>query len=106
MDPALVDRLEKLTAAGIEFVAIPGLTRYYVLARDGFAALVERTGSGFGGIGAAGQVSDRGFAALIWRGQTPVFAGKNFEIPATPEDVERLRLFASDLENALTIQDV
>ena len=105
MDPALLARLEKLTAAGIELVPLPGLNRHYVLARDGFAALVERNAGGFGRVGAAGQVNERGFAALVWRGEAAWFVGKNFETPAAPEDVERLRLFASDLKKALTSND-
>jgi hypothetical protein len=77
------------------------LTRYFVLARDGFASLVERRGDGFGKIGAAGRVDARGFAALLWRGGAAYFVAKHGEEAASAEDVAQLRQFSVDLEAAL-----
>ena len=101
MDAATVAKLERLAAAGIELVPVPGLTRYFVFARDGFASLVERSGAGFGRIGAAGRVTERGFAALVWRDGAAYFVAKQYEELAGEGDVERLRRFSADLEAAL-----
>jgi hypothetical protein len=101
MSPVLLAALERLAAARIEIIPTPGLTRHVVLARDGFASLVERTATGFGGIGAAGRVDSRGFAALVWRDGGPVFVSKQGEQTATPEEVETLRKFSADLAAAL-----
>jgi len=81
---------------------MPGLERYFVLARGGFASLVERTPHGFGRPGAPGLVTERGFAALVWREEVPWFVGKGFEIPAGPDQVSSLRRFTADLALALT----
>jgi hypothetical protein len=64
-------------------------------------AFVERREDGFGNIGAAGLMTERGFGALIWRSDQAFFVGKGFEQPASPEQVELIRTFATDLANAL-----
>lgn len=94
-------QLERLAAASIQLVAVPGIRSHYVFERGGFAALVERTESGFGQIGSAGLVTPDGLAVLIWRGEQPFFVRKAFERPAAPEEVEQLRAFARDLADAL-----
>jgi hypothetical protein len=91
---------EKLVAAGIQIVPAE-MTSHFILERDGFVAFVERREQGFGNIGAAGLMTERGFAALIWRGDQPFFVGKGFEQPASHEEVQKIRSFASDLANAL-----
>jgi hypothetical protein len=101
MDTALLAKLERLAQARIELVPVPGLERYFVLARDGFASLVERTPAGFGRAGAAGRVDEGGFAALVWRAGVGYFISKQREERATEEEVERLRQFSADLEVAL-----
>jgi hypothetical protein len=101
MEAATMAKLERLAAARIELIPIPGLERYFVFARDGFASLVERRGAGFGRVGAAGRVTERGFAALVWRDDEAFFVAKQFEERAGAEDVERLRRFSEDLEAAL-----
>ena len=55
----------------------------------------------FGNIGAPGLMTERGFAALIWRGDQAFFVGKGFEQPAYREQVQKIRAFATDLANAL-----
>jgi len=91
---------EKLVAAGIQIVPAE-MTSHFILERDGFVAFVERREQGFGNIGAPGLMTERGFAALIWRGDQPFFVGKGFEQPASAEQVQKIRSFASDLANAL-----
>jgi hypothetical protein len=96
----VIDKLEKLAAAGIQIVPAE-ITSHFILERDGFVAFVERREEAFGNIGAPGLMTDRGYAALIWRGDQAFFVGKGFEEPASPEQVEKVRAFASDLEAAL-----
>jgi hypothetical protein len=97
----LSDQLARLAAAGIELLPISEIETHFMFYRDGFAALVERTPGGFGSAGGAGLLTDKGFAALVWRGGKPFFIGKGFEQPGSGAQVEALRRFADDLENAI-----
>jgi len=98
------DRLEKLQAAGIQIISA-GVTSHFILERDGFVAFVERKGDEFGNIGAPGLMTEKGFAALVWRGGTAYFIARGFEQSATDEQVEKIRTFAGDLERALSSQE-
>lgn len=93
--------LENLAGAGINLLPID-LDRHFLFEREGFVALVERRrGDGLGNVGAAGLLTETGLAPLVWRGDLPAFAGKAGDRPATPEQVEALRRFQSDLESAI-----
>jgi hypothetical protein len=92
--------LEKLVAAGIQLIPAD-VTSHFIFERDGFVAFVERREDSFGNIGAPGLMTERGFAALIWRGDQAFFVGKGFEQPASPEQVQKIRAFGADLANAL-----
>jgi len=96
----VIHKLEKLAAAGIQMIPAE-ITSHFILERDGFVAFVERREEAFGNIGTPGLMTERGFAALIWRGDQPFFLGKGFEQPASPEQVQSIRAFASDLAAAL-----
>jgi len=96
------ERLERLAAAGIQLLPAVEITTHYVFERDGCVALVERSGDGFGGVGSAGILTGKGFAALIRRGERSYFVAKNFEQEARPEQVESLRRFSADLKAALS----
>jgi hypothetical protein len=96
----VIDKLEKLAAAGIQIVPAE-ITSHFILERDGFVAFVERREEAFGNIGAPGLMTDHGYAALIWRGEQAFFVGKGFEETASLEQVERVRAFATDLTAAL-----
>jgi hypothetical protein len=98
----VIEILEKLAAAGIQIIPTE-ITSHFILERDGFVAFVERREESFGNIGAPGLMTERGYAALIWRGDQGFFAGKGFEQPASAEQVQKIRAFASDLENALRL---
>lgn len=105
LNPDIIAKLEKLAAAGIQIIPAE-ITSHFILERDGFVALVERHidaigEPSFGNIGAPGLMTERGFAALVWRGEQGVFVGKGFELPASQEQVQTLRAFAVDLTNAL-----
>lgn len=93
--------LERLEAARIRIVTVSPTGSHFVVARECFAALVERTESGFGQIGSAGLVTERGLAVLIWRGEEPYFVAKGYERRAEAAEVTALREFARDLEGAL-----
>jgi hypothetical protein len=92
--------LEKLVAAGIQIIPAE-ITSHFILERDGFVSFVERREQSFGNMGAPGLMTERGFAALIWRGDQAFFVGKGFEQPASPEQVQKLRAFGAELDNAL-----
>ncbi|MGA2434761.1 MAG: hypothetical protein ABSG25_05690 [Bryobacteraceae bacterium] len=94
-------QLEKLASAGIRYLPLPGLPHYFVFERDGFAALVEGTQDGFGGIGNAGLLTESGLAVLVWRGDRAYFRRKDFEQSASESQVAALRRFAEDLKRAL-----
>ena len=97
-------RLEKLQAAGIQIISA-GVTSHFILERDGFVAFVERKGDEFGNIGAPGLMTEKGFAALVWRGGKAYFIARGFQQPATDEQIEKIRTFADDLERALSSQE-
>lgn len=93
--------LERLAAARINVVPAD-LDKHHILERDGFVALVERTGEGgFGRAGAAGLLTEKGLAPLVWRGEQAVFVAKGLELAATEEQVAALRAFQADLETSL-----
>jgi hypothetical protein len=92
--------LEKLAAASIQIVPVE-IASHFILERDGCVAFVERREQAFGNIGAPGLMTDRGYAALLWRGDQAFFVGKGFEQPASAEEVAKIRAFAADLAAAL-----
>lgn len=100
MTPELTGVLEKLAAAGIQIIPA-AITSHFILERDGFVAFVERREDSFGNIGAPGLMTEKGFAALIWRGDQAFFIAKGLEQLASPDEVLKIRAFAADLENAL-----
>ena len=64
-------------------------------------ALVERTATGFGRVGAAGLMTGSGLSQLVWRDGKAYFVARAGEQPATDEQVAALRSFSSDLERTL-----
>ncbi|MEP7364661.1 MAG: hypothetical protein ABI972_15500 [Acidobacteriota bacterium] len=97
----MLKQLERLMELGIEAAPVEGMTRHVVFARGGYAALVERTGDGFGRVGASGLMTSTGLAMLVWRDQRAYFVTRNGEQAATDEQVAALRSFSSDLERTL-----
>ena len=93
--------IERLAEAGIQLLPAVELSTHYVFERDGFVALVERKGEGFGGIGAPGLLTDHGVAMLIWRGERAFFVSKGHEREASSVEVGALRSFGADLARAL-----
>lgn len=97
----MVEQLERLLAAGIEAAPVEGMARHAVVARDGYAALVECDSNKLGRIGAAGLMTSYGLAQLIWRDGSALFVAKGHEQRASEEQVAALRRFARDIERAL-----
>ncbi len=97
----MTEQLQRLAAAGIQPLPLEGLETHFVFARDGFVALVERKGDGFGAVGIPGLLTRKGFAALLWRGDRAFFVAKGFEEPATEEQVASLRKFDADLRRCV-----
>ena len=95
-------QFEKLVAAGIQIIPAE-IASHVIFERDGFVALVERHEDSFGNIGAPGLMTERGFAALVWRGDQAFFIGKGIEQLASAEQVQKMRAFAADLQRALAV---
>ena len=93
-------KIERLAAAGINLIPAD-LDKHYILERGGFIALVERAPAGFGRVGTAGLLTERGLAPLVWRGEDGFFVTRGFEQRASEEQVATLRTFQWDLESAL-----
>ena len=96
----MTGQLEKLAAAGIQLIPSE-ITSHFIFERDGFVAFVERREESFGNIGAPGLMTERGFAALTWRGDRAFFVARGFEQAASAEQVQGIRSFAADLAAAL-----
>jgi hypothetical protein len=101
LPPGILEKLEALAAANIDLVPMPSLERHFVFTRGGFASLVERLPEGFGRIGAAGKVTEHGLAMLVWGEVQARFVCKDFSEPATDAEVEEIRRFSADLQQAL-----
>lgn len=97
-----IRQLERLAASGVAIVPTTEITTHFVLEREGFLILVERTEEGFGSVGSPGLLCDQGFAALIWKGQEPYWVARGFSQAATPEQVASVRDFAAIVKNCLT----
>lgn len=94
--------LEKLAAANIQLLPLTEIENHYVFERQGFISLVERKrDGGFGQIGSAGLLTERGMAVLIERNSQKIFVAKGLELAASEEQVAAMRSFARDLAAAL-----
>lgn len=102
MPPEMLRKLERLAGAAINLLPLQGVDKHYFLERDGFVTLVERVEEGFGKIGGAGLLSERGFCALVWRADGPFFVARGFEQRAETAQVELLRKFDRDVRSALS----
>jgi hypothetical protein len=66
------------------------------------ANCVAAVGSGAGGQGSTGLMTERGLSYLVWREGVALLAARGGpEVPATPEQVEEIRKFTEDLKTAL-----
>ena len=74
---------------------------YCMFVRDGCVAVVPCDEDTFGAIGSTGLAVDRGLGYLVYRDGRHLLAGRDFEIPAEPEQVEKILRFSADLQAAL-----
>ncbi len=96
-------KLVRLAELKIELVPAD-LSGFFVLSRDGFVCLVERTESdppGFGPLGSVCKLTDQGFAVALWNGEQVSFVSKGSRQSATNEELALFRSFARDLRAAL-----
>jgi hypothetical protein len=79
---------------------------FSVFYREGCLAMVPLTedGSEYAGLGSSGLSIDQGLGYLVYREQGPMLVGNTFEIPALPEQVERILRFSADLKSALGLE--
>ena len=91
----------RLVERGFQLIPATDISTHFIFERDGFVALVERKDDGFGNIGSAGLLCEKGFAALIWRGEEPWFVARGFEQRATHQQVQSIRQFSKELEESL-----
>ncbi len=101
LGPETLAKLERLAAAGIRILPLPGVDSHFALERDGYAVLVAKSAGGFGEVGSAGLVTEEGLAVLVWRNGRPYFVTRRRRIEATSAQVEELRRFSAAVEEAL-----
>ncbi len=99
--PETVAKLERLAAAGIRILPLPGVESHFALERQGYAVLVAKSSQGFGSVGSAGLVTEEGLAVLVWRQGRPYFVTARSRIEATSAQVEEVRRFAAAVAEAL-----
>lgn len=97
----MTETFEKLVNANIQLLPLPEIETHFVFERDGFIALVERREHGFGRVGTAGLLTEKGIAPLVWRETSAYFVAKGFEQRASEIEIELLRSFQKDLDAAL-----
>jgi hypothetical protein len=76
---------------------------FCVLAREECIVVAPREPNGeFGSLGSTGLMTENGLAYLVWRDGSPwlVTHGAR-EVPATPEQVEKIQRFSGDLKTAI-----
>lgn len=94
-------KLARLAELGFSLLPATEIRSHYIFERDGLVALVVRQDAGFGGAGSPGLLTEKGFAALIWRGEEAWFVAHGFEQRATEEQMASVRRFSRDLEEGL-----
>ncbi len=79
---------------------------FSVFFREGCLAMVPLTedGTGYAGIGSSGLSTDEGLVYLVYREEGPMLVGHTVEMPALPEQVERIVRFSADLKAALGLE--
>ena len=102
LTPQILSTLERLAEAGFELLPMAEIGTHYVVARDGYVAMVDRREDGsFGSSGNPGKIGPRGFALFLRRGGRTVFASKGHEEEASAEVAAAVQAFAADLKRAI-----
>ena len=102
MHPEILDKLERIAAAGIAMLPAPQVPSHFLFTRDGCVVLVERRGEGFGAVGSPGMLMEKGgFGALVQREGLDWFVAKGESRPAQSGEAEAARRLFTDLKSAL-----
>ena len=99
MDSA--EQLQKIYLAGFELQTFDRYPRAIGVMRDGCIALLEATPQGLRMIGTPGWRMGEVLGVLVEREGRQVFQAKEQVEPATPDRLDALRRFRSDLEGLL-----
>lgn len=100
MDPA--EQLQKLYLAGFDVQTFDRYPRSVGVLRDGCIAMLEVTPNGLRMIGTPGWRMGEVMGVLTEVEGRQVFQAKAEVVEATPERLESLRKFRTDLEDQLT----
>jgi hypothetical protein len=101
MDPA--EQLQKIYLAGFELETFDHYPRSIGVVRDGCIALLEATPDGLRLIGTPSWRMGEVMGVLVEKEGRQVFQAKDRIEEATPERLESLRRFRTDLEQLLSI---
>ena len=79
---------------------------FCLFVRDGCLAMVPRAPEPFGfqQIGSSGLSTEQGLLYLVYREDQPMLVGQGVEIPAEPEQVEKIVQFSKELKAALGLE--
>lgn len=99
--PDPTEQLQRLAEAGFGLETFERYPRTVGALRDGCIALLEVTPTGLKMIGAAGWRMGEAMGVLVEKEGRQVFQAKSEVVEASPERLEKLRQFRSDLERAL-----
>jgi hypothetical protein len=99
MDPA--QQLQRIYLAGFELQTFDRFPKAVGVVRDGCIALLEATPAGLVMIGTPGWRMGEVMGVLVEEGGRQVFRAKSETVEGTPERLEALRRFRTDLENLL-----
>ena len=94
---AQIATLQRLLAAGFEFVTIEHVVRYLPVEKDGFAALIDPSGGKLRIFGEAGLRMGEGIGMLVETSNGKKFVWKSQTIDAPPELLERFARFKNKL---------
>ncbi|MGC2108683.1 MAG: hypothetical protein WA655_04155 [Candidatus Korobacteraceae bacterium] len=100
--PDSAEQLQRIYLAGFELQTFERYPNAIGVMRDGCIALLRSTPGGLQMIGAPGWRMGEVLGVLVEKEGKEVFQAKSEVIEATPERLETLRKFKTDLEDLLT----
>jgi len=103
MDPAA--QLQRIYLAGFELQTFDRFPRCVGVVRDGCIAMLVPGTDGFQILGTPGWRLGEAIGVLTEKDGRPVFQAKQETVDATPERLEILRSFRSDLKTILAATD-
>lgn len=101
LTPGQIAVLERLLAAGFQFVAIEHVVRYLPVEKNGFVALLDPSGGRFQIFGEAGYRIGEGVGILIEKEGAKKFVWKNQSVEATGALLDSFGRFKKELSELL-----